>query len=71
VIDGNNKILDYVKVNTSGMYTNARAKILPFVNKHFSNCKVIMDEFSIYDDTDEKHLNILGFFDNQKYRKCE
>lgn len=71
VIDSNNNILDYVKVNTSGMYTNARAKILPFINKNFSDCKPIMNEISNYDDTDEKHLNILGFFDNQKYRKCE
>ena len=53
------------------MYTSARAKILPFINKHFSDWKSIIDEFSKYDDTDEKHLNVLGFFDNQKYRKCE
>jgi hypothetical protein len=71
VVDNNNNILDYVKVNTSGMYANARAKILPFINKHFSDCKTIMDEVSNYEDTDEKHLNILGFFDNQRYRKCE
>lgn len=71
VIDNNNVILDYAKVSTSGGDHDERAKILPFVKKHFSNCKVILNEFSKYDDTDKKHLNILGFFDDLKYRKCD
>lgn len=71
VIDNNNVLLDFAKVNTGGSDTDERAEILPFIKKHFSNCKVLLDEFSKYDDTDKKHLNILGFFDNLSYRKCE
>lgn len=71
VIDNNNVLLDFAKVNTGGSDKDERAKILPFIKKHFSNCKVILNEFSKYDDTDKKHLNILGFFDNLSYRKCD
>ena len=69
-IDNNNNILDYVKLNESFVYKGARMKISPMINKHFSDCPEVMSEFSKFEDTDEKHLNVLGFFDSQRYIKC-
>jgi hypothetical protein len=71
VIDNNNNILDYVELNTSSIYTGARKKIAPFINKHFSNCPDLMEQFSVFEDTDDKHLNVLGFFDKPEYINCD
>jgi len=69
-IDNNNNVLDYVKLNESFVYKGARMKITPMIKKHFSDCPGVMSEFSKFDDTDEKHLNVLRFFDSQEYLKC-
>ena len=70
VIDDNNNVLDYVKLNDTGIYTNARGKIAPFVKKHFSDCKPFMEEFSKYDVPSEKNLIVLQFFKKPFYLKC-
>ncbi len=70
VIDNNNNILDYVELNDSIIYLGARKKISPFMNKHFSDCPELMNAFLEFEDTDEKHLNVLGFFDKPEYINC-
>lgn len=69
-IDNNNQILDYIEFNTSNIYIGARAKITPFMKKHFSDCTSLMDNFNKFVDNDDKHLNVLGFFDSPSLLKC-
>ncbi|HSD14173.1 MAG TPA: hypothetical protein VLB74_05965 [Flavobacterium sp.] len=69
-VDNNNQILDYIEFNTSNIFIGARAKITPFMNKHFSNCETVMNRFNEFEDNDDKHLNILGFFSKPYHLKC-
>lgn len=70
-IDNDNKVQDYIIFNTSNIYINARGKITPLMKKNFSDCPEVMDKFLKFDDNDDKHLNVLGFFDSPEYIKCK
>lgn len=69
-VDNNNQILDYIEFNTSNIYIGARAKITPFMKKHFSDCEALMEDFNEFEDNDDKHLNVLGFFDKPYHLNC-
>ncbi|MEW5676504.1 hypothetical protein ABGT15_09345 [Flavobacterium enshiense] len=69
-VDNNNQILDYIEFNTSNIYIGARAKITPFMNKHFAGCEALLERFNEFEDNDDKHLNVLGFFDKPYLLKC-
>ena len=71
IVDNNNNILDFVRFNTTGIYKGARGKIVPMIEKHFSDCPLIINEFRNYPDNDEKHFNVLNFFDKPIYKTCK
>lgn len=70
-IDNNNKIQDFIIFTTANNYIAARGKITPLMKNNFSDCPEVMEKFLKFKDTDDKHLNVLEFFDTPEYIKCK
>ncbi|WP_264566049.1 hypothetical protein [Flavobacterium sp. N3904] len=69
VIDSKNNILDYVNCNSTKSDKEERMKIMPMLEKYFSDCPGIMNQFS-KDETDEYFFNVLEPFTSPKYTNC-
>lgn len=70
VIDNNNNIIEFLKFSDAGMHRDIREKILPIIKNNFSDCPKLIEGIGNYPDNDEKHLNILQFFDKNEYLNC-
>lgn len=70
VIDNNNNIIEFLKFSEANTHLDIREKILPTIKNNFSDCSKLIEEIGKYPDNDEKHKNILQFFDKNEYLNC-
>lgn len=74
IIDSNNNIVESLQFDNIKKPKSAslRADIFSKIQFYFSNCKLLMDRISSFDNTSLKNLNldILGFFNSPVYIEC-
>ncbi|WP_264531684.1 hypothetical protein [Flavobacterium sp. N502540] len=73
LIDNNETVLDQINgtsTNTEGKIA-LRGEISPFIKKYFSDCPALMTKLSKYDLHDQNNREILSFFFDTEYIKCQ
>jgi hypothetical protein len=70
VIDNNDNILDYIGCTNEPRFINKRGTITDIINKHFSDCPLLLEKYAKFNTFDTENINLLNFFNHPSYLKC-
>ena len=70
IIDNSGNILDYVQCTDEPRYLKERGQITDIINKHFSDCPILLEKYAKFNTFDSKNIDLLSFFSHPSYLKC-